>query len=468
MDKKQNHTGFSGLSDLTSEITPIEESIADAKPAEPIGSTLSIQGRTAPLQSDINNNGQKGFSGLEELTSRINAINDPVKSEPDIGIKPSTPKQPPLPQRAAAPAEPERITTSFPPPIDPVKSEPDIGIKPSTPKQPPLPQRAAAPAEPERITTSFPPPIETASSGKSDAGSGGKWFLGIIVVIFVIWLMSSGYKNNKDLPYSPTPSQSNSYSQSSSVSSSQTPRTPQNAEPGYKMPSVGTNNVLSIQEIRWCIRSLIRIEAMRGVINTNYGIDAFNRIVNDYNSRCERYQYRESAQSQAERDVEACRSQIISEAIIDARQLGYYSQAASFPVSTSASSESKYDYGSSALSSSLIPSNLSTITNQNEPNAKDTKEVQRLLTDLGYNTGPIDGKFGHKTAETIMAFQRDMGSFQDGRIDTNLLVLLRKTSKLKQKNVEMNTRDSQKTNTVIMECGEGFAPTRKGGCTPVF
>jgi outer membrane protein assembly factor BamE (lipoprotein component of BamABCDE complex) len=310
-----------------------------------------------------NDKNKKGFSGLSDLASDVSGIDEPIKPEP--------------------------------------KAE----AKPSTPKQPPQPQREAAPSEPKRKTTSSPPPIEPASSGKSGGGSGGKWVLGIIGVIFVIWLINNGGQSNKKPSYTPpSSSQSYSYPQSTPAPAVQTPSTTQSAGLQYTKPSVGTNNVLSVPEIRWCIREGIRIEAMRDVIDNNAGIDEFNRIVNDYNSRCGSYRYREGSQSRAERDVEAYRSQIVSEAIREARQLGRSYQP-SYP--------------------SVSPG-VSTSTAPKKPNAQYTREAQQLLTDLGYDPGPVDGDYGRRTADAVKAFQRDVGTTQDGWIDEDLLSTLRR------------------------------------------
>ena len=170
---------------------------------------------------------------------------------------------------------------------EPINSEPKAEAKPSTPKQLPHPQRKMAPSEPERKTTSAASPIETVRSSKSGGRSGGKWVLGIICVIFVIWLINNGGQSNKKNAYVP-PSSSQSYTHLTPAV--QTPSTTQSPGLQYKKPSVGTSNVLSIQEIRYCVREKIRIEAIRNILSNSL-IDKYNKIVNDYNSRCGRYKY---------------------------------------------------------------------------------------------------------------------------------------------------------------------------------
>lgn len=59
-----------------------------------------------------------------------------------------------------------------------------------------------------------------------------------------------------------------------------------------------------------------------------------------------------------------------------------------------------------------------------------TTRVQRRLTDLGYQPGPIDGLMGPRTRGAIRRFQADAGLPTDGRISKKLLALLEETSEL--------------------------------------
>ena len=308
---------------------------------------------------------KRGFSGLSDLASEVSDINEPINLEP--------------------------------------KAE----AKPSTHRESSQPQHEAASSGPDRKITSSPPPSQTAGSGKSGGGSGGKWILGIVAVIFVIWLINAGDRSNKRASYSPSSSsQSYNYPQSTQTPAVQTPSTAQGGGLQYTKPSVGTDNVLPLAEIRWCIREGIRIEAMRDVINSNAGIEEFNRVVDDYNNRCGNYRYREGSHSQAKREVEAYRSQIVAEAIREASQLerSYQSSNPSASPSASASSAPK------------------------KPNAQHTSEAQQLLKDLGYDPGPADGDYGRRTADAVKAFQRDVGITQDGWIDEDLLSLMRRAN----------------------------------------
>ena len=46
----------------------------------------------------------------------------------------------------------------------------------------------------------------------------------------------------------------------------------------------------------------------------------------------------------------------------------------------------------------------------------DVMEIQSLLTQIGYNPGPIDGFFGQQTEQAVISFQRDNNLKPDGII----------------------------------------------------
>jgi peptidoglycan hydrolase-like protein with peptidoglycan-binding domain len=282
-----------------------------------------------------NEKGKKGFSGLIDLTSDFSEVDDRVESEPASEEKPSTATQ----------------------------------ASPSTPKATPR-------SEPERKSTTSHSPVETVSSGKSAGGSGWKWILGVVAVIFVIWLANHGGQNSKKTSYNPPPSTRTYNFPQSNPADVMTPSTSRGSGQLYEKPPVGTNNVHSVPQIRRCVRERIRIETMRDLIDPNEGIDEFNKIVADYNRRC-RY----------------------------ARTLGHAYQPASRT-------------GSNRKSTGNTPK---------RPNAQLTREAQKLLTELGYEPGPIDGQYGRRTASAIKAFQLDNGLIPDGKIDKSLLKTLEKS-----------------------------------------
>ena len=356
-----------------------------------------------------NDKDKKGFSALSDLASEVSDINEPIKPEP--------------------------------------KAE----AKPSTPKQPPQPQRETTPSEPERKTTSSPPPVETVSSGKSGGGSGGKWILGIIGVIFVIWLINNAGQSNKKPSYTPQSSSQNySSPQSTPAPAVQTPSTTQSAGLQYTKPSVGTNNVLSVPEISWCIREGIRIKAMRDVIDNNAGIDEFNQIVNDYNSRCGSYRYRQGSQSRAERDVEAYRSQIVSEAIREARQLGRSYQPSYFSTSPGASTST------APATATAKPQNLS----YEEQSKYDTAQrLRRLGYDVDWRTNSLtDMLDAESRIDTANRLAR-LGYKVDWRTSSLTDMLdaesrIDAANSLKRKGISVDWRNYSLTQLLNMEYGQ--------------
>ncbi|WP_228703009.1 peptidoglycan-binding domain-containing protein, partial [Marinobacter gelidimuriae] len=166
----------------------------------------------------------------------------------------------------------------------------------------------------------------------------------------------------------------------------------------YRKPPVGSNEVLPISQIRWCVRESIQIETMRdrGKFSTNDGVDEFNEIVDDYNRRCASYRYREGNLSLAQRQVEEQRTSIEADALVKA----YADEPAA----------------STGAATNDAPK---------KPNAQYTRQAQQLLTDLGYDPGPVDGVYGRRTAAAVKAFQRAQGKAVDGWFSERLLHMLR-------------------------------------------
>lgn len=279
------------------------------------------------LMTSDNDKNLRGFAGLSGLASVISIIDEPVLPESEADNNPS------------------KLSSQS--------------------------QQVATPSETGEKDADSPP----IKSVEKNGGLGLKLILAIIIIscaVFVIWLTCSG---DKDTLYRP-PSflQSDSYPKSSPDPGVQTSGTPQGTGLSYIKPPVGTSNLLSVAEIRWCIRESIRIEAMRDVVDNDVGISEFNRIVDDYNSRCASYRYRNGSLSQAKRDVAPYQSQIVAEAIHVASQWGRSHFSVDPDISTS-----------------------STLKN----NAKYIKAAQQLLMDLGYAPGPVDGKYGRQTVEAV-------------------------------------------------------------------
>jgi hypothetical protein len=308
----------------------------------------------------------KGFAGLSSLASKID-------KKADAEVPDQAPKQ----ERVAAKSAPN------------AKSAPKA--KSAQKKKWPV----TAETSPKGKSSKAPRPPPPKPPAKRSSSSGWKWLLviaGIIVVALII-----GASQEPD-PY--TPSSSNNRQTrmpASRPDNSITPITksaPTRTQPTitFEKPPIATGQVLTMAAIRWCMREKIRIDIRRPLANQNGGISLFNQGVQEYNLRCRSYRYRQGdlewAKSQVEKQREAIERATRREFTPDRRSSGVG-------------------------------------TGKAKASASDVREAQRLLTELGYQPGVIDGRFGRNTANAIREFHRKSGLTSDGRIDQELLSALK-------------------------------------------
>src|SRR5215475_6884309 len=84
-----------------------------------------------------------------------------------------------------------------------------------------------------------------------------------------------------------------------------------------EVPPAGAENLMfSDAEIRYCLAQIIRIEAVRPLVDRyeRAQVSYFNELVADYNTRCGHYRYMEGARESAQVQVEISRSTIESDA----------------------------------------------------------------------------------------------------------------------------------------------------------
>ena len=265
-------------------------------------------------------------------------------------------------------------------------------------------QESAQTSRPVDAWQARPPQQTYESSAQPKGGSStGKWLLGIAAVIGVIWFASSNNNRSSTPAYSPG-------SSSSPVASvparqpllnqppSQAPTRPAAqlqapSRPTEDKPSVGRNNVLSTEQIRYCLAEKIRLDAAENVIN-NYidsDVDRFNGHVADYNSRCGEFRYRQGALESARKDVEPYRGQLQAEG------------RSRFVRSPAAGTRAPTEAAPRPVSDPMV------------------QAVQRSLNELGYDVGTADGLFGGETRAAIKAFQRNNGLAADGAVNAALL-----------------------------------------------
>lgn len=243
---------------------------------------------------------------------------------------------------------------------------------------------------------------ESSANSEDALGTGGILIFGFIVLL-VIGAVVANNQSQKSASIEPSESQSPSTSRSAnqnpqgaSVSDSsidfgkdlenpegqsriQLSNSAEVQRFSTSVPPVGTNHVHSISEIRWCLAEGIRIDAVRSFNETQADVDEFNRWVDDYNSRCGSYRYRQGNLASARQDVERYRSVIQEEARAKAA------------------------------------------AEKQQKAASLTKEVQLALKSLGYEPGPADGIYGVKTANAIEQYQRENNLWVTGKVSEELL-----------------------------------------------
>lgn len=263
---------------------------------------------------------------------------------------------------------------------------------------------------------------ESKAANKTPTGSISSWKIAVAVCAVVLLFaykmeifsssvsyVSSSSKSQPTRTAQPSvkkPSQTSSTKQSQSVTDSKYVT---------EKPPVGEGRVLSRAQIRWCHEQEIRLTAMKTKVDTfsETSVNIFNRQVDDYNSRCGSFRYRGEDLESAEREVEKRRAEIWKEGLLEAVLLGVEIQKnlpKPTPKTTAAATTPK---------PSVTPKPKETT----EPD-KQILQVQQLLSDLGYKPGPVDGKYGSRTAEAIKEFQKNNGMRQTGTVDRVLLFKL--------------------------------------------
>ena len=273
-----------------------------------------------------------------------------------------------------------------------------VSSKPNQPhSEPPPKQTAGGSRQPKQTSTKPTSQTYQAPAQPSGGSSAGKWFVGIAVVVGLIWLVNQS-DNSRPSKSAYSPGTSSTSAAPASQPAVTQPQAP--SRPSESKPSFGQNHVLSTAQIRYCLAEKIRLDAAEAVLNnfSNYSdseVDRFNGYVNDYNSRCGEFRYLPGDLESARRDVDPYRSQLEVEG--RNRFVSIPATTANAPASTQASRPSRTMPDATVLA------------------------IQRRLNELGYNAGTPDGLFGNKTRSAIQSFRRDNGTNADGIASKELL-----------------------------------------------
>lgn len=163
----------------------------------------------------------------------------------------------------------------------------------------PLPPKKSEAAAPVRADTNS---HRAASPERSTAA---QWLVVIGVVGGLIWLLSGTGKRDR-APALSSPTASSGAASSAPRLPEQPVVSPWDGRPEEAIPGVGTNNILSLPQIRYCVAEDIRLTAASAVVdeNSELAVNRFNRMIMEYNNRCGAFRYRpgtvESARAQME------------------------------------------------------------------------------------------------------------------------------------------------------------------------
>ena len=165
---------------------------------------------------------------------------------------------------------------------------------------------------------------------RSSFGPGWKAATAIVIAIAVV----GAWNSTPDKPQKPLQPTSQAYSAPQAApqaavappppvaAAPSRPATRKVEQQGEEKPPIGSDKVLSVAQIRYCLAEDIRMSALSKVIDdySQRQVDGFNALVADYNSRCASYRYRRGSLEAARRDVEARRVQLEREGVSRLRQ----------------------------------------------------------------------------------------------------------------------------------------------------
>lgn len=302
-------------------------------------------------------------------------------------------------------------------------------------------------------------PKQSVSQPRS--GGGGAvwaWIGGIAAVIFAIWVVSqSGTQSSGQSDYQSPVVQGDSSAQPSTPTQNDqanatTATAQQSAVPALQRPPVGSGNIFSVGEIRYCLVLKQWVEGAQPVVDTysQDQVDRFNKMVDDYNSRCHDFRYQTGDLEKAKRDI------------------------------------APYTQRFQALSRQWVRYGETPTTDAQRPVAQAATrtmvgDAQRALNTLGYNVGKPDGVVGGKTRTAIKLFQRQNALTVDGLISAELVARLQAAAASHPRQSQeqsweaLTTAEAQSPVAAAVHSDRGAAATPKfvhahelGDCSPTY
>lgn len=174
-------------------------------------------------------------------------------------------------------------------------------------------------------------PAAAQAPAPSKVGSVGGWLVAVLAIILIIVFAKLHEEQNAKptateyaaAPSEPapayTPTAPSPMVTAPAPSPAPVPQVP--TRPTEVKPSVGSNNILSLAEIRYCTAEKIRLDT-GGRVTDRYSqaaINTFNAAVMDFNSRCGSFRYHGDDVVTAKAEVEQFRGEIEIEGMVKFR-----------------------------------------------------------------------------------------------------------------------------------------------------
>jgi len=211
----------------------------------------------------------------------------------------------------------------------------------------------------------------------------------------------------------------------------QNPTPPPLAQPNLAedMPLAGDGSrVLSASQIRYCLFQDVRLDTIRPEVVENEDVDQFNAMVNDWNSRCGRYRYREGDMTSAQSALVVKRADLEADGRRIAASLPsrLWPKPATLPNGSTTQSPTPQSPAAPPASApppfSLQPlpppvevtqapsAGLGGGSYAHEPSdllkVEDATRVQQRLSELGYFSGIVDGMWGPRSRTALRDFKK--------------------------------------------------------------
>lgn len=208
------------------------------------------------------------------------------------------------------------------------------------------------------------------------------------------------------------------------------------------MPPVGDGSrALGASQIRYCLFQQIRLETIRTELSESQDVSRFNGMVDDWNSRCSRYRYRESDMTAAQFSLSSKRSDLQAEGRGIAASMpsrlwptpsspppasgSTYNSAPAAPVAVPQTQLPQPSYTPAPSPVQPLPPPVE-ITQAPSAGAgtyaaergdllrvEDAIRVQQRLADLGYFSGIVDGMWGPRSRTALRDFKMANGLPRD-------------------------------------------------------